>query len=419
MAGPVQAPATLIFSASPTARNGWIMPPGNRKILIIDDDTIVRQSVVAYLEDSGFEMLEADHGIQGLSLFHEHCPDVVLTDLRMPSMDGLQVLERIHQASPETPVIVMSGVGVMGDVVKALRLGASDFLIKPLVDMEVLVHAVSKSLERRDLLAQNQRYREELEVANSELKEHLRTLEKDQQAGRRVQQQLLPPSPVKRGSYCLEHKVIPSLFLSGDFIDLGYFGDRYLSFYLTDVSGHGSSSAFATIWVKHATTEIARNCQLFDGTRSVKEDMNTALAEVNRLLLETRLGHHMTCLVGVVDIQLHRLYYAVAGHLPLMALLTPEGNRFLEGKGRPLGLFPDSEWPLYEVDFPPHSTLLAFSDGILEVMPPQDLLDKEDHLLHMLTDAGGGLANVTRALNLDAIEDAPDDIAVLSLVRGA
>lgn len=393
------------------------MPPGNRKLLIIDDDTIVRQSLAAYLEDSGYDVLEADHGVAGLKLFQELAPDVVLTDLRMPAMDGLHLLERVRQLSPETPVIVMSGVGVMGDVVKALRLGASDFLIKPLVDMEVLVHAVRKSLERRDLLAQNQQYREELEAANSELKEHLLTLQKDQQAGRRVQQQLLPPTPVKRGQYTLEHKVIPSLFLSGDFIDLAYFGDRYLSFYLTDVSGHGASSAFTTIWVKHATAEIARNHKLFDGSRSLAEDMNTGLSEINRLMLETRIGHYMTCLVGVLDTKAHRLYYAVAGHLPLMVMVGPEGNRFLEGKGRPLGLFPQQDWPVYEVDFPPETSLLAFSDGILEVMPPEDLLEKEDYLLQTLAPAGGGLANVLGALRLDDLQSAPDDIAVISLVR--
>ncbi|GAB3100203.1 response regulator [Aestuariicella hydrocarbonica] len=393
------------------------MPSGSRKLLIIDDDTIVRESVVAYLEDSGFEMLEADQGVVGMALFQQHSPEVVLTDLRMPSMDGLQVLEQVHQLSPETPVIVMSGVGVMGDVVKALRLGASDFLIKPLVDMEVLVHAVEKSLERRDLLAQNLQYRDELEAANSELKDHLRTLQKDQEAGRRVQQQLLPPKKVTKGEYCLEHRIIPSLFLSGDFIDLAYTGDRYFSFYLTDVSGHGASSAFATIWLKHATAEVAHTWQLFTGKRSVAEDMNIGLAEVNRLLLETRLGHHMTCLVGVVDIKLNRLYYAVAGHLPLMVLKTPDQTCFLEGKGRPLGLFPNQEWQLYEAELPPGSAVLAFSDGILEVMPPQDLLEKEDYLLSWLSSGAAGMDNINRTLKLDEIVDAPDDIAVLCLSR--
>ena len=89
----------------------------------------------------------------------------------------------------------------------------------------------------------------------------------------------------------------------------------------------------------------------------------------------------------------------------------------MEGKVRPLWLFEEQEWPMYEVDFPPNSTLLAFSDGILEVMPPEDLLEKEDYLLRSLEHAGGGLDNVLTALKLHEIQAAPDDIAVISLVR--
>ena len=394
------------------------MPTGSRKLLIIDDDSIVRQSVVAYLEDSGFEVLEADHGEHGLSLFHQYAPDAVLTDLRMPIKDGLQVLDEVHQVSPDTPVIVMSGVGVIGDVVRALRLGASDFLIKPLVDMEVLVHAVNKSLERRDLLAQNQRYREKLESANGELKDHLRTLERDQEAGRRVQQQLLPPTPFRRGDYCVEHRVIPSLFLSGDFIDLAFRSKRYLSFYLTDVAGHGASSAFATIWLKHAAAEIVRDGELFAEGSRAEEDLNRWLFEINSQLLETRLGSHMTCFVGVIDLELNRLHYSVAGHLPL-PVLQQKGQpaQFLQGKGRPLGLFPNQEWPQFEVDFPSEASLLVFSDGILEVMPPKDLLEKEDYLLKLLSNSSGGMKNVCDALHLSEIDEAPDDIAILSIVR--
>ncbi|MEJ2419843.1 MAG: response regulator, partial [Exilibacterium sp.] len=112
------------------------MVKANRKLLIIDDDTIVRQNIVAYLEDSGFDVYQASDGRCGLALFRRDPPDLVLSDLRMPGVDGLQVLKEVHEQSPEIPVIVISGAGVMSDVVEALRLGASDYLIKPVVDME-------------------------------------------------------------------------------------------------------------------------------------------------------------------------------------------------------------------------------------------------------------------------------------------
>ena len=83
------------------------------KILTIEDEPPIRNSIVAYLEDSGFTMLEANDGPSGLEIFrHEH-PDVVLCDLRLPGMDGLEVLSTITAESPETPVIIVSGVSLL------------------------------------------------------------------------------------------------------------------------------------------------------------------------------------------------------------------------------------------------------------------------------------------------------------------
>lgn len=389
------------------------------RILVIDDEAIVRDSIVAYLEDSGFDVVEAKHGQQGLELFEEHKPDLVLTDLRMPGMDGLHLLDEVHKLNPDAPVIVISGAGVMGDVVEALRLGAVDYLIKPLADMEMLVHTISKSLERRELLEQNRRYREDLEGANQELKEALQILEKDQEAGRMVQQQLLPPSPfVTKSGYRTEHKIIPSLYLSGDFIDFRYYDDRYFAFYLTDVSGHGASSAFATIWLKHVSMALVEQGTGVQDNWAENEKSNPFLYALNEELLASKLGHHMTCFTGLIDTQAHKLRYSVAGHLPMPLMRSKGGEaHYLEGKGRPLGLFPKQEWGVLEVDFPEGASLIGFSDGVLEVLPPKDLLEKEAYLLDLMS---GDLRNFTHVLDilqLDTLQSAPDDIAVLTIRR--
>ena len=164
------------------------MQNSNYKLLVVDDEISLRQSLVTYLEDSGFVVYDAPDAIRGLRLFEETLPDLVITDLRMPNVDGLTLLKQIHDISPNIPVIVISGASVMGDVVEALRLGATDYLIKPVVDMEVLIHAIHKSLERNQLLVENHKYRLELEQANEQLKRHIRALEQDQKAGHFVQQ---------------------------------------------------------------------------------------------------------------------------------------------------------------------------------------------------------------------------------------
>ena len=134
-----------------------------KKILTVDDDEFVREVLAAYLEDSGYEVLQAENGRLGLELFRREAPDLVMLDLRMPEMDGLEVLGRITEESPDTPVILVSGMGTIGDAIKALKLGAWDYIAKPIHDMLVLEHAVNKALERAEFIDQRKRYREHLE----------------------------------------------------------------------------------------------------------------------------------------------------------------------------------------------------------------------------------------------------------------
>ena len=145
------------------------MPKTSATLLIIDDDEVVRASLAAYLEDSGFSILQASNGLQGLQVFEQEQPDLIICDLRMPQMGGLELIRQVTQQSAITPVIVISGAGVMSDVVEALRLGAADYLIKPLEDLAVLEHSVHRALDRARLLLENQRYRDKLESTNREL----------------------------------------------------------------------------------------------------------------------------------------------------------------------------------------------------------------------------------------------------------
>jgi PAS domain S-box-containing protein len=136
---------------------------GSQVVLIIDDEKPIRQSIRFYLEDYDYEVLEAENGRIGLERFHAESPDLVIVDLRMPEVDGLEVLSTITEKSPDTPIIVMSGTGLVGDAVEALHRGAWDYLFKPFENLTVLHHAVEKALERTRLLQENREYQEHLE----------------------------------------------------------------------------------------------------------------------------------------------------------------------------------------------------------------------------------------------------------------
>ncbi len=140
------------------------MPQKTRcKILTIEDEDIVRTNIVSYLEDSGYTVVQAENGKIGLDKFRNEKPDIVLLDLRMPEMSGLEVLAIIKKEAPEIPVIIVSGTGSIMDAVDALHLGAWDFVTKPIQEMAVLEHAIGKCMERSGLIRQNQSYQAHLE----------------------------------------------------------------------------------------------------------------------------------------------------------------------------------------------------------------------------------------------------------------
>lgn len=141
----------------------------NPVVLTIDDDQAVRESLANFLEDFGYGVLQAEDGEHGLEVFAAEHPDLILVDLRMPRMDGLQVLARIQELSPETPVMVVSGAGDIRDVVEALRRGAWDYLVKPIQDMNILLHSVQTCLERARLQRQNREYQQSLEESLEKL----------------------------------------------------------------------------------------------------------------------------------------------------------------------------------------------------------------------------------------------------------
>ena len=136
------------------------------RILIIDDEEGLRRSLCAYLEDQDHVPLQAANGLDGLTAMRAALPDLdaVLVDLNMPVLDGYGFLEQAVAEAPDLPIVVLSGVGVVEDALKAVRLGAWDYLTKPLGNFQTLDHALAKVLEKARLIRENRAYQENLEA---------------------------------------------------------------------------------------------------------------------------------------------------------------------------------------------------------------------------------------------------------------
>lgn len=134
----------------------------SRLVLVVDDEVSIRQSLTGALTDEGYRVITAGSGRDGVEALRNEKPDVILLDIWMPEMDGIETLKQIRAESPETTVIMMSGHGSIETAVKAVKLGAFDFIEKPL-SLERLLVLVQNALNVQDLSRENQALRRQVQ----------------------------------------------------------------------------------------------------------------------------------------------------------------------------------------------------------------------------------------------------------------
>jgi serine phosphatase RsbU (regulator of sigma subunit) len=387
----------------------------NKKILTIEDDPTVRMNIVAYLEDSGYQMLEAEDGVAGLSMFKEHQPDLVLCDLRMPRLDGLEVLQEIAQTSPDTPVIIVSGAGMISDAIQALKRGAWDYVTKPIPDMQVLEAAIVKALERARLVLDNRQYQRRLEQVNRELNQALDQLKADQVAGRSVQSKLLPKDYQTMGDYVFRHRLYPAMYLSGDFVDYFPIDNRYIGFYMIDVSGHDTGSAFLTVMIKTIMQQMVNAYQSGDDDTILTPALT--LEKINAELNRQVLNKYITMFYGLIDSIDSRLLASNGGQYPYPILYTGNQAEPIQCKSRPVGLFESVQFPSYQIHLPENFLLLLLSDGIFELNPATSNHECYNQLLSWEARIDRIFADVTAALGLTEETELMDDVTMLAVAR--
>ena len=381
------------------------MAARTERILIIDPDESARGELDRYLVSRGFYV----HGYGSISdarqLFDDRPPDVIFADLPPSTIRELTTCLRSDGAF--IPLIACSHATDAAEVIEVLRAGAVDFILKPVTDRSMVEEVLGRIFDRVRVHRLNQLYRQELEEANTDLREGISELRADQRAGRKVQLKMLPDHQVMLNGLAIDHLIKPSLFLSGDFLDYFRISEDLTLVYIADVSGHGASSAFVTVLLKNLTNRLQRNLR-----RGSSDD----LQRINSELLDTGLGKHVTVFVGLISSSARTLRYAVGAHFPMPMISFRDGEtRFLEGSGLPVGLFEEPEWEEYEIPLPGPFHLFLFSDGILEVLKAENLDKKEQQLLELVSGGRHTIASLSDALHLEGTAELPDDIAIVSV----
>jgi serine phosphatase RsbU (regulator of sigma subunit) len=387
-------------------------------VLVIDDDRARGSALAALTDAAGFTTsLAQSTDSSGMALGEGSDWDVVLCEVHATpeawAQEGVSLLE----LNVQVPVMMFSNESRSASMMLALRLGANDFFATPVTDSDALFASMDRCVRLRSMSRELRRSRHALESANRELKNTVRVLERDQQAGRQVQMRMLPTSPMVTRDYMFSHTVIPSLYLSGDFIDYFTVDDHYVVFFMADVSGHGSSSAFATVLLKNLFARkrsdyMRRNDKAILGPVAM-------LKLANQELLELDVGKYATMVVGVLDQADNSLCYSVAGHLPLPVIVSDSGARYLDGQGNAVGMLKDAQYHEHNIDLPKAFMLALFSDGILEILPPKNLVEKEAFFLNVFSRTADTPDELVGQLGLDSVDTAPDDIAALFVSKRA
>ncbi|MGE0624897.1 MAG: PP2C family protein-serine/threonine phosphatase [Pseudomonadales bacterium] len=253
------------------------------------------------------------------------------------------------------------------------------------------------------------RSRQSESQAEARLAEHVKELQRDQRAGRYIQMGMLPPNPMGIDRYRLQHRILPSLILSGDFVDYFRITDRYFALYVADVSGHGASSAFVTVLLKNFSRRLRREYR-----PSMIREPGEILAWINRELLEQKIDKHVAMILAVGDLKTDTLRIVNGGHFPPAVLVNDEGSHFVEQRGRPVGLFDEVSYEAQSIRLAPGARLVLFSDGVLDAMGDIPLAEKEARLLAAASRSN--MDDIWQTLELEE-STARDDMTCLTLVR--
>lgn len=397
-----------------------IAEAGQGTVLVVDDDPVVRRVVSRGIASLGpLDVLEAEDGEAARDLLVDHTVDLVVTDLVMPRLDGIELIRWGTQHSPGTLWIILSGVETFDAAVEAIRLGAFEFLSKP-VHVKQLEVAVRNALAQRNLERERARLFSELEESHRTLVDKVQELEAKSEVIRRdleraevIQRALLPHEPPRLDGFSLQTFYRPGRYVGGDLYNVVRVNDRYVVLYVADATGHGVSSAMLSV--------------LFDRKLVLSETGTTqplsparVLASVNRAICEERIapGLFLTAAYCLLDTADGEGVIALAGHPPAL-LRRREGElQAFPRTGPALGLAPAASYAEEWFTLEAGDRLLLYTDGLLQAARGgvlgrawlEDALGRGEAGARDVVELLGGTAS-----DADAEEEDRDDVTVLLL----
>lgn len=413
-----------------TAEHPW-------KVLVVDDDREVHAVSAMVLRDLVFlerpiRLYSAYSAAEALELMRsEEDVALILLDVVMETEDaGLTLVRSIRRDLANRSVRIMLRTGQAGHAPEEsviLEYDINDYREKTELDSRKLLTSVIASLRSyNDLMtirAMNEELEgkvaartAELEEANRRLLATVGTLKEDHKAGGMMQYRLLPRRRQRFASTRFSRYLLPSMYLSGDFVDYFELRGGLVGFYLADVSGHGTSSAFVTVILKNLIDN--RIEQYLAGNDDLILHPARLMERLNRELMRDDLGKYITIFFGILESESGEIRFANCGHNPLPLVRKPAGEVAYQGEpDRPLGMFADFSTFEQRLSIGAGDSLLLVSDGILEMLGSESVRECKERLRRSLEAEEVSIPRLIRRFGLEETEELPDDVTFLLIQR--
>jgi CheY-like chemotaxis protein len=309
----------------------------NRTIMLVDDDPIFRRFISVVLEKAGYGVIQAEHGLDGLQKLRNEVPDLIICDISMPILNGIEFAEEVSWEYPEVPMVVVSATDDMSDVARALRFGIRDFLTKPISMPKNLLSTILNILEdetkhvstSRDFSSQWFRVGEQGDIPeDNELHWHLDYLRDNPSAARDLLTALLPDRDTKQGTWSCSYNLLQASENMPLVFDYAWLIDGQFAFYLVDSTTEQGCGVASALLVRALFNDSLRRQDLSrSGLTEFAKNLEKGIQCLN-------VAANVCALIGIVDMVDGSVSIFPAG---LEAIWTEDGRKKYIEAGYKLG----------------------------------------------------------------------------------
>lgn len=282
-----------------------IDPGQDKLIMLVDDDPVFRRVTSGYLTAKGYQVVEAKNGLEGLKKLRVSEPDLVLCDLAMPVLNGIEFVEEVSLEYPSLPMIVVSATEEMADVAKVLRYGIKDFLPKPIGNPQYLESAIEHTLEdamhhlndQRDFASQWFRVDAGGELPEEqELHWHLEYLKHNPNLAMELLHALKPENDTSQGAWKCSYRLLQAAENMPLVFDYAWLMNGQIAFYIVDAASHDQVGVSTALLTRALFNDYIRHLRNFSA--DLKD-----LAEIVERGIECSEGGGAVCaLFGIANL---------------------------------------------------------------------------------------------------------------------